>query len=175
MLAVNEAALSILRKSIGKRMIRISSDQLTASRYEVESLTRVFHVAFFGGFNFTIKSEFFENEDGEVFQDYEMNEVGLIGTQSEYNLELSHVISIGIYGREFPTKDFIEYPAIYESVKYVKTTDDAFMFNLSDGDKVMIVLHDYFPNIACYLGSNAIERFFSNSRSKYSLHHKIGG
>lgn len=174
MLQINSSALDILKSCVGKRLYAIFSDSISFSEFEISFNDRELRVSFFKGFSFELKSEFFETDYGEMFHDYVIKEnepyrKGL----SDYTLNTDFIKKIEIYGRPFPIEEFRDYSDIYQEYKGVDKTDDLFMFHLENGEKIMIVMHDYMPEINLYVGGKMINWFFENTRSEYSLHHTI--
>lgn len=174
MLKLNTEGLSMLKKCVGRKLYAFFSDSIHFSEFEISFNNRELRVSFFKDCSFELTSEFFESDSGEMFYDYELKEnepykEGL----SSYTLNSDQISKIEIYGRPFSVEEFREYPDIYKKFKDVTETDDLFMFYLANGERLMVVMHDYFPNINLYVGSKMIKGFFDNTRLEYALHHTI--
>lgn len=174
MLSLNTNAKNILKKCIGKKITYIESNRINCSEIEISSPDRKIRVSFFGGFNFEFQSEFFEADYGEMFHDYTITEITPhTGKGSSYTLNSDVITKIEIYGRPFPIEEFKSYPDIYNEFMRIDKVDDLFMFYPVTGERIMIVMHDYMPEINLYIGSKMINWFFENTRSEYTLHNTI--
>lgn len=174
MLQLDNFTLNLLKKSIGKKITYFAGTRMSWSDREVSFHDRVLQVFFLGGYSLEFKSEFFETEYGEVFYDYILlEEISYIGNSSTYTLNSDPIYKIEIYGRPFSIEEFEKYPDIYYRHSTIKQTDDLFILYFANGKRLMIVMHDYFPNINLYVGEESIQDFLENSLSGYSLHHVI--
>ncbi len=174
MLKIDSESLFILKKCIGRKVYAFFSDSISFSELEISFGNRELRASFFKDCSFELKSDFFESDCGEMFHDYELREnepykEGL----SNYTMNSDTINKIEVYGRPFPLEEFRDYPDIYTKYKDVNETDDLFMFHLMNGERIMIVLNDFMPDINLYVGHKMINGFFDNTRSEYSLHHTI--
>lgn len=119
-------------------------------------------------------SEFFETDFGEVFHDYRiMEETPYTGESSSFTINSDVIEKIEVYGRPFPLEEFRGYSEIYKEFKKVDKTDDLFIFHMGNGERIMLVMHDFFPDIKVNIGCRSIKEYFDNTRSEYSFHHTI--
>ena len=175
MIKIDDFHISIFEEVIGKRIICFSSNRLDVFHNEIICMERLLKISIADTNDLLLKSDFFENDDGDMYHDYllkkddlEVNEIS-----SKYYINSSRIKKIEVLGRRFPIEDFKAYFDIFEKFKGVDVTDDVFIFHLVDGNQIMVLFHDYFPTINVYVGQKAIGQFFNNTRSKYSLHHTI--
>jgi hypothetical protein len=174
MLSIDTETKKILKKCIGKKITYIESSRINYSEIEVSFPDRRLRFSFFGGFNFELKSEFFEADYGEMFHDYTITEnTPHTGEGSNYTLNFDVIKWIEIFGRPFPIEEFKSYPDIYKEFEKIDKTDNLFMFHAANGERIMLVMHDYMPDINLYVGEKMINWFFENTLSKYLLHHTI--
>lgn len=173
------ADISIFKNLIGDRIVCVGSTSLhiydgSITIYE----QNVYLELKKNSILFTYDSEFgfFENEDGDVFYDYKIETKRLENTlsrKSTVTFDTSEIIQIKIYGRSFNDKEFIAYPEIYQKIKGIKQTDDVFLFNCKNGEKIMIVFEPFLPHIEIYFKPSIIKMFWNQYSEKYKLHHTI--
>lgn len=163
-------AINIFRKCIGKRISYIESNRIDFSEHEISFPDRRIRISFFGGFSFELMSEFFETDFGEVFHDYRiMNDTPYTGKSSRFTINSDVIEKIEVYGRPFHIEKFWSYPEIYKKFKKVDKTHNLFILNMENGERIMLVMHEFFPFIEMYLDSRSIKEYFDNTQSEYSL------
>lgn len=176
MITLDNIHISFIKRIIGSRINYISSNRFDVFRYEITCVDRVLKLSMYNTRDLLIRSDFFENDCGDMFHDYTLEEIGEKtddNAYSKYYIQSSPVKRIEVYGRLFPLTDFGTYPEIYNKYAGINHADNLFLFHFNDSGKVMILFHDYFPTINIYIGSKLIQQFFENTRSEYSLRHTV--
>jgi len=169
---------SIFRRYIGDRVNSLCGKVTTEIPGSISSLELDMLIKFEKG-NIRFKSDrcdgMFENEDGDMFYDYEieMKESGDLAGRETAMFKTSEISRIDVYGRDFNDQEFIQYPQAYQKVKGLKRTDDLFMFTSVRDERLMIVFGPFLPRIDAKYDSRYIEMFWKQFGERYTLHHTI--
>lgn len=172
MISLDNTSIRLLDSFLGKRINSISASRIDVSEGEITVLNRELIIHFASHPNLEIKSSFFENDNGEIFHDYEFRRnVVYTGENSVYTISSEPIINVQFIGREFPLEDFRKFDDIYDKYSKVEFTDNIIIFVCSDKRKISIVFDDYFPSINVFLQEASLNSFINNSDYKYFKMH----
>jgi len=119
-----------------------------------------------------IESDFNENEDGDVFYDYQIIQTDLsnYGEQARMPFQSSPIKEILVYGRKICKKDFGNAADGNKIFTTVDGTDDAFIFKCEGNQEILIYFHYFLPQLRLTSNSNEVEYFWRNFGEFYEKH-----
>lgn len=182
MIKLTKKELTLLRTLIGDKIISIESTDFVIYKNSITSYYSDFLLRFEKNIlhieNNTEGLSYFENEDGNMFYDYnitinsrDMEDVSLL--KDVFYFSSSKIIQIEVYGRHFNPKDFIQIPKIYNQVQDENQTDDLFIFTFKDNNKLILSLDNFMPQYNIYFDLEKINFYSSNFREIYKLHYRF--
>lgn len=175
---------SELQKLIGSKIRNVASSYLSISDGRILSLEAELLINCDKS-NLFLRYEnrigFFENEEGDVFYDYEIIEGHTPSNKLSYvDFTTPKINKIDVYGRTINPKDFTEYPKLYAKINeskksgdMVTLTDDLFVFHFEHDYCTYTVFHPYLPRIEFLFNHKERKAFWEEYGELYKLHHTI--
>ena len=169
---------SVFQKLIGKKIKLFKSSSLHISEGEFSSLEMNLVVEYDRKsliFNCDYKKGFFENENGDVFYDFNIDE-DLRNNNFEKSViyfKTTEITEIIVYGRQFNSIEFIKHKTLYNRIKNENKTDDLFLFKFDDMNEVIITFHPFLPSVAVVFSKRQIDKFWREYNNLYTQHYQI--
>jgi hypothetical protein len=119
---------------------------------------------------YNLKASFIENEQGDMF--YEIKFQPVLEDQNNpcrFEIEMTTIKKIQVYGRPFPLEDFKPWPEIYERNKEVKATEDLFLFTSETGQQLMILFHRFLPQLEIVVHQKEIDQFIEQEMQEHTV------
>ncbi len=170
----------IFKKLLGENIRSFRSTALDVSEYSIKSIEinmcigfKKSHILLMSDY----KIGFFEDEDGNVFYDYTIESGSIVPTtiRSSVTFNTSEITKIEIFGRDFDAEKFKNYPKLYNKIKNEKKTDDIFLFNCKNNERILVVFHPFMACIDVLYKQDQVDRFWNQYGSLYKLYHTING
>ncbi|GAA4104518.1 hypothetical protein [Mucilaginibacter panaciglaebae] len=122
-----------------------------------------------------IESDFIENDDGDMFYDYVIEQEDLLNytKRPTFTFHSSPIKEILICGRKFEINDFKDYPDIYEKFIAFDKTDDVFIFKFENDEEALLYFDCFLHRLTLTLNRNEIELFWNNYGELYEKHWTI--
>jgi hypothetical protein len=169
---------SILKDLVGDSIESIGSTTLNVHNESIVSLEMNLLITCKRNSIFFIcdhKNGFFENANSETFYDFEITRNISVKLPIKNNISLvsSRILEIEIYGRNFNSNEFKDFPQLYKKLKGEYRTDDLFLIKLVNGEKILLTFHPFMPSIEVFLKNEWIHKFWEEYGNLYKKHYTI--
>ena len=179
MIYLSSKEISIFEQLIGWSIVSFSSDMMDVHEGSISFLKLSLRISFFKQQEFKsilFLSEFYETqESGSVYHDYHIipNVKDPRYEVARFSLKTSPIKKISIYGKEIPSEHRKELSPFNNLFRNAKKTDNVFVFQLLNGEKVLIEFGSFLPQIHLYFSNYQIRRFWVEHQNNLKLFYTL--